>query len=577
MNEENERSVLVNISKPRVYSKVPLYTSKKTIRLKDKTLRKPSEASLTKYTLYSTKPLPVRTIKKEELLIPYKLFNKKQDKKNHELRLTINIYEKYKIAYTELRSRLNVDDPEDDIYTVTDIDKDFYRSIEVHRLSRYAPLFKSIKSLFDQYLTLRQNIGYINDYIINIEVLQRKEREIYDRSVKKYMEQLKYLDEFISLDYKKSIACLNECDKLASQVNKKETELQNLATQRFTIVSRLIGLDYFYGLQQKYGRFLYYLSPPSWRSKHRDFARSVEIEARGFDFSCSSEEDTFNVIFEKMKNECCSGLIKPVIYFKKPSDLIDVFDGIEKQQLYHFSHLTQVEPHTKTLRKSINSLKENIVQETAAVNNIIKFFKTSLQFYNDRGFQLEAKFFKILHGIFYQTTAVADVLKLKLHLEFGYERVFSEKPFKIDTMTTAKALEKMYFDFAKKLDDIQNDKVKSAIVQYMDMERNKIKRAKIATRELLLFKRLQRDLLRAHAFIVKETADNKEQKVDKSSVKRKQSTRYYSKAKIDGGNQKELTEAEREYLALFTDWTENDDPTDYLQSFSISRERNSNT
>ncbi|KAF9415631.1 hypothetical protein HW555_006776 [Spodoptera exigua] len=503
-------------------------------------------------------PLSSATLKKDEVFLPYVLYTKTKEKEKLRKRLGLGLCDRYNAVYAEIRSRIHMDDPPNDILTITDFDPGFFQCLNCTFLSRYVAPYKSLKYSFNLQLRLRQECGYRNDSMLNIETNFRREQEIYDKSTQRYAEQVKYFEAFILADYMKSMVSLNKCEELTLAVNKINFEYQCLAAKMFTITSRIVGLDYRYGLQQKYGRFLYYLSPPSWRFKNRQFARSMEIEEKGFDFGISKDEDTFSVMFEKLKMECYSGLTKPVLYFKHHGDLMELFDGIEQQHLHHFTHVVQLSPHTIFLKKGIQLFKDIIAQDSAGIHATIKDFKKLLQFSEDQRSQLEAKFFKIVNGFFYECVGAPEVLKFQLHLEFCYEKIYNEKPINMDIVGTAKALENFYMEYSKRLDEVKGDKIEAAMSVYINSERQKFKQAKDAAKELRMFRRLELTLLRAHAPPTKLQANFNF--ANNTRLRKKK----LSKAKCEE-YRNSLTEAELEYLTLFTDWTEKEDPDNYLQ------------
>uniref|UniRef100_A0A2A4K8Y9 Uncharacterized protein n=1 Tax=Heliothis virescens TaxID=7102 RepID=A0A2A4K8Y9_HELVI len=563
MYEDDRRSVIIDIPKLRTFpSLIEPKSTKKTIKKQFKR----SDALTRKCTLPIIKPLPIGTLKNDEVLLPYMLYSKNQEKERRQHNIKTGLREKYKEIQTDLRRRIHTDDPPNDVRTIMDHDSGFFTCVNGSFLSKYSAPYKSLKQLFNCQLRWRQEIGYRHDCMLNIDINFKQEQKVYKTSVKRYFEQVKYFDEFVSIDYQKSMMFLNKSDEVKLELYKKTLEFQCLAAKSFTLTSKIIGLDYRYGLQQKYGRFLYYLSPPSWRYKNRNFARSVEIEAKGFDFGISNVEDTFSVMFENLKRECYSGLVMPALYFQHPADLMELFDGIEQQHLHHFTHVVQLAPHATFFKKGIKLFKDIIAQDSAGVLNVIKHFKKLLAISEQQASQLETKFFKILNGLFYESVGAPEVLKLQTHLEFCFERLNNEKPVNMGIVTTAKALEEFYMDYSKRLEAVTSDKIKAAIVQYVESERRKFKRAKVAARELRQFDRLERELLKAFTPPAHRT-----QPVYTNTLHRSSRRKIFIKPKCEE-NRDSLTEAELEYLTLFTDWTEREDPANYLQSLNIANE-----
>ncbi|XP_028156390.1 uncharacterized protein LOC114349972 [Ostrinia furnacalis] len=567
--DNDAQSVTIAIPKPReceksadrLYKQVKINTILKR-SMEKRCRRYTNEDSSRKYSITGDKPLTLKHFKRDELLVPFKVYTKTQEHDKHKQKLAIKYNEKYKVIRTDLQKRLHVEYPPDDVNAVTDVDEGFFNYVNGRSLKDRVPLFKSLKFALADLVRIKQEIGTRNDAILNIETNCRNELKMYDLSLKRFTEQAKCFDNFISEDYRKSKDFLDEWDKLKVKLNIKISELQNVAAEEFTIISRLMGLDYLYGVQQKYGRFLYYLSPPSWRSKNREFAQSVEIEAKGFDLGCSSEEETFKVIFDKMQRECFSNLVKPVLYFKHPHDLLNIFDGIEKQELHHFTYVTHLAPHKKMLKEGIVCLKDMMKQESALVASFIKRIETLLEFSAERCVQLETKFFTILNGLFYESVGAPDVLKLNVHLEFCYERIYAEKPMNLDIVTMARAIENFYMDYSKRLEAIHSNAVKRAVAQCIQTERRKMNKARHAARELLSFNRLERDLMRAHEPVTH--VQSFLPPIKGAKFQRKVKRQYSTALKIHNEDQKPLDESEIEYLTLFTDWTEGDNPAKYL-------------
>lgn len=545
-------------------SRTPKMQYRKLNLKSEKRMLKPSKASLVKYSLPGEMPTKVKVIKKDELLISYANFAKLQHVERHKLLMAIKVFDGYKIVSTGMRSRLHVEEPPDDVRGVTDIVKNYFECVDGRPLPSQNTIFKSFHYMYRNQIRVRQEIGYRKDCILNIDLNYKKEKKCYEIAVKNCVRQGKYFDKFISDDYKKSMEFLNRWEELKTRVQLKNIELKNLAAESFWITSRLIGLEYKYGRLQKYGRFLYYLSPPSWRSNNRDFALSVEIEAFGFDYGISSEDDAFNVMYEKIKTECYGHFVKPALYFTHPKELMEVFDTIERQQQNHFTHVTHVAPYAKSLKTVITLLKDLISQDTAGVAGEIQLFHQSIDLYQTRSDDLEAKFYKILFGMFYETVGTLEVLKLNLHMEFCFEKVFNETPINMEMFAMAKDIENFYMDYRLRLDKMHGDKVSKAIKEYVESEKLIMKKSQEAAKELRLFERLEQQLLRSFAPVSKQ----REKYIVKSFCK-KPSIRNINAE----NNTKSITEAELEYLRIFTEWTENEDPANYLHSLSMSDDK----
>lgn len=565
-HNDEERSFNIEVPKRRVFPKMRVNKSfiienRKHKTQREKRLRKPSDVSLTKYCLPGEKPLHTNVTKREELLLSFKEYAKKQHIDRHEQKMDIHIRDQYKIYSTELRRRLHVDYPPNDVQTILDIDKEYFSCVDGRQLPYRPLLYKSLKSLFSDQLRIRQDIGYKKDCVLNIEYSHRREIKKFNLAVKRYLSQVTQFDTFISEDYHLSMNILGKWENLKCILLEIDAEREHLANQLFTITSRLITLDFRYSTQLKYGRFLYYLSPPHFRSQNRAFARSVEIEARGFDFGEVSEDDSFDTMFSKMKAEFSGKLTKPVLYFKESHDIIEVFGTNAQQQLHHLTHVMTTAPHSNSLDKAKKFLKEWTANDSAILASIISDFEWHIEFYQERANQLEAKFFQVLNGFFYDSVGSLDVLKFYLHLEFCYEKVFLETPINMDLLGMGRAIESFYMDYSKRLDEMSNDQVRQALKQALEIEKTKTKKCAIAARELRLFERLEHELLLSFAPVPSRTLNAA---IDQSEMKLAVVKKPEQKLDVEIKKMRSLNESEVEYLHLFTDWTGDEDPGDYL-------------
>ncbi|XP_045516940.1 uncharacterized protein LOC123709572 [Pieris brassicae] len=565
MKAKYRSSVAKEVKRPLQYKYEVLDTLKH-----EKTIRCPvtlfANKNPSKLNIPKEEIMPVRKLKRTNVLLPFKLFMKKQDSIRFKKRTAISIYDKQKIYSRNLENLSHIESFVK-IKTITDTDTYFYKCANGRPLNFKDPVFKSLKLFYDDYIRRQHEIAYKKDCILNININKRNEEHIYDLSTRRVLSQVNYFDTYISEDYRNSMSLLTKWEQLEQNVDSKINELYNLANEMFSIKSRIISLDYQYSQQQKYGRFLYYLSPPTWRLNNREFARSVEIEAKGFDYGESHDEDTFAIIFAKLRSICFGQPIKPVLYFTYPQDLVRVFDTMENQQLHYFTHVTHLTPYIQNLKDNLQSLKDIIEQDSVSILNSVKTFETNLQFYEAKCSHLKTKFYRILFGMFYDSVGTLDVLKLRLHLEFCFEKVLLDKPMNMGIVSVAKHLESFFVDYSYRLDNIHSETVRRAMSKYQQMENQKMVKAKRASKELRLFNRLETQLIRAHDFGCPKTSSSqkviREKRVHNNCLRSKVSSNLGDLKKHES-----LTADEIEYLALFTDWTENEDPAKYLQRLS---------
>ncbi|KAG7296199.1 hypothetical protein JYU34_021301 [Plutella xylostella] len=437
-------------------------------------------------------------INRGELTSFHSRFLKQVDGRMAKRQASIPLRNRYKLEGAGWRQRRSTEAVEDKVQTILHLDPDFYRAVDGRPITSRAPMFNTIRHIYDDILRIKQQIAYRQDCILNIDENHKREVEKYKASCKRCSDQAKSFEAFIAEDYEKSMKCLRLCEEMRTKVDEKDSELQVLANRKFTITSRLIGLEYKLRVQQRYGRFLYYLSPLSWRAHHRDFARSSDLAGMGFDLGDIEDEDTFSILFSKLQREC-EEVVKPVLFFSEPQDLIHVFERVEKQLLHHFTHVAHLAPITKKLHTNINIFKKAFIRDSVKLQNLISDSESDLEFHEERSAFLEAKFFKILHGVFFESVASTDVLKLLVNLRFGFEQLTGEEPMAVELRSIFKYMELFYLEYCMKLETLTGRSVKAAIRQCLEEDRRRFHQAGVAARELRLFDRMKQQLSRSIA------------------------------------------------------------------------------
>lgn len=538
-------------------SNLKIYPSK-TLLKKQSERRKCYKYCYNEESLYSSK-----TVKKGECILPYMRFLKSVEKDRKRKFLKLPIVEKTNANNTEINIKLCDslnENHSDSVVDIKQIDENYFESIVNGRSN--VLLYKSITPIFCKYIKIRQEIGYKNDCILNIEVNYKRELMEYNKCLEQITEQAKYFETFIAEDYKNTTLFLKNIEVSNKKVNNKMAELQHLATKQLHLTSTIIDLNYKYHLQQRYGRFLYYLSPPSWRMKNRDFALSFEIEAKGFDLGFN-DHDLFSSLFENIRSEFNSRIIKPVMYFQTHKDLIDIFSQLERQYSRHFNRIMRIRPYAHNLKLGIEALRTDAAHHGKYDGNTIDSLQNILKINEIKCTELESSFYKLLNGVFYETVGSCEVLKLILNLRYCYEKVYEEPSESLDIVTLAKYLESFYFDYCKRLDNINSKNVRQIMNKIMVADRRAISRAISAAQNLHYYQRLEQKLLRNTLPGKLISSSYKSQKI-KSSIN---TTEKKSKTSISI-IKTPLSEDELEYLRLFTHWTENEDPNLYLQRAS---------
>ncbi|XP_047993568.1 uncharacterized protein LOC125232003 [Leguminivora glycinivorella] len=362
----------------------------------------------------------------------------------HKKRLSqpLHLKDNVKIAATrDISRRLFIEEPADDVRAVVEIHPEFYTVIEGRPLRSFDDIKVYVQNI-QNYAMFRQQIGYRRDLIMKIDETLVDETREHDKIVENLKSHIKNFQKFLTEDYKKACAKIAAAEIAYNALVAKNNQFLVLVSSITKLNNILFKLDAIRSVLKIYRSFLIYVAPLEWRKEYDDNLRRMANRNKSILFVTDkfkaddeiAESADIDKMVEQAKVELSSPLA-PHLYFVKPEQMMHLFNTMELQSREYLLQLaktgdpfkllmrsiktlkkvTKVEleyfhsPYVTTLKKELVSLKSLIQQSSFSVVNAIKEFEDMLERENLRCNIIEAKFHKILNGMFYESVGSLEV------------------------------------------------------------------------------------------------------------------------------------------------------------------------
>lgn len=277
---------------------------------------------------------------------------------------------------TDLRDRLNVEDAGfNTMKTIMDADPDYYKIVAGRPVSDPFNRSQYIESLRE---TLRTKIivGYKRDEIMSINENIYLEKRLIEEITEHLQTYVDTFEEFLNKDHEESMKILHEAETEEQLRQIKYNEFKELAKEYASLRSIVYKLEEKWRHSKSYQKFLYLVSPMSWRKEHdtineTTFHTKADIKKVFNKYDISDEAtDSLDNLLKRFKDDC-SLKNEPLLYFSEPKQLLHVFKFLEMQNLNALLHIEELaEPITvitegmriaeKAFDDEIHALRETI-------------------------------------------------------------------------------------------------------------------------------------------------------------------------------------------------------------------------
>ncbi|XP_049874400.1 uncharacterized protein LOC126372618 [Pectinophora gossypiella] len=519
---------------------------------------------------------PFRIPRSQNLLSYIKYSDRKEKALSRQrIKQPLHLKDNLKIAATrDISKRLFIQPVPDDVRAVVEIHPEFYTVIEGRPL-RFHDDIKSYLFNIRNFAMYRQQIGYRRDLILKIDQTMIEESNLYDEILENLKQHIKNFQKYLTEDYKDACAKVSMAEKIYEDLLEKSSEILSYITQ-ITIINNIIfKLDSIRNVLKGYRTYLLFAAPLYWRQEfdesYKRFDSSMLL-IRSEEFITENDlVDTLDI--DKIVETARIELTKPYLphmYFKQPNEMLYLFRTMELQSREYLIQLSKSDIPHRMLQSRIKRLKLSTKQELDLsqyyIDSVSKEIEREL--YNE--IYLQEKFLRILNGTFYDTIASPDVLKLKICVEYVYERILGKSDEGHECLRDPmRILEVMYEEYNLKLDGLDFKIVNEARSDFFAQDLKMMRDAYHAQRVLREFREMTNAMNKAFLPpahftrpVIGKFLNKKAKSVAAAAEKRK--ARFASGDRVRHKKYK-VTEEQREDLYLFTEWCDAMNPAPFLK------------
>ncbi|XP_066251780.1 cilia- and flagella-associated protein 100-like [Euwallacea similis] len=468
----------------------------------------------------------------------------------------------YKNPQTKnLLQRLYVENPTiDSMKSVLDIAPEYFKVVEGRPISDHLDIRNYIDVLRDSLRTKIVN-RYREDDIVLIEDNLLLEQKVIDSIREDYNKYVNAFDEFLFRDHTSSMLLLKESETAAKDAYDKYEEYKVVAKKYGAIRSSLYSSEEKLRNCQMYERFLFLVSPFSWKNQRQGTSASVSIE-NGKDVeenifekyqSINEKEISLSDLINQFNEECREDN-PPELYFTDPEQLLDVFRFMKMQNLNSLLHSEELALPLGQVRDRMWQARQMFDQEIENLQEILNKLENGIKWEEERAKCLQELAFNLIENEFKGLIMNDEVLNLHVFVEDVYETHIGPNDANLSMGDMMKAIESRYRHELLSLDKVPADQVALLESGCYAEQMMVMRLAETAAKQYAELKQLTYKLKRAFAPAYQKT-QGKELK--KRSLPLQQ--RREASAPL-----KQLTSEEAEYLEFFTNFCVfSDDPRDY--------------
>lgn len=324
-----------------------------------------------------TEPSPFIYPKDVEEL-SYKVLSKewKEKLRQKELKYKCNIRNNYRSRQQlDLLNRLYAKEPQQQsMRTILDIDPDFFTIVEGRPIKSKFDIKTYIKQIR---LVLQAKIvtGFRDDEAMLIAENFLQEQKLIDKIKTQHQQYVDTFEEFIFNDHTTAMNLLKEADKEANLSYAKYDQYRDIFLDYGALKSQVYNLEEKWRHIKMYQKFLYLVSPISWRQEHDYYHFEEGIPKE-------NDEEVFGrykLLEENISLEDLIGMFKedvatqeePLLYFTDPQQLLKVFRFIELQNLNSLLHTEELAIPIENIKTGMHVARLKFDAEIAHLQDII--------------------------------------------------------------------------------------------------------------------------------------------------------------------------------------------------------------
>nr|XP_023018027.1 cilia- and flagella-associated protein 100-like [Leptinotarsa decemlineata] len=373
-------------------------------------------------------------------------------------------------------------------------------------------------------------------------------------------------EEFLYRDHTSAMQLLRNSEKAAEEAYNAYEEYKKLAKRFGALRSSLYNSEEKYRNCKMYQKFLYTVSPLSWRGERQKFRRTSVFMMEPVDddneeekifgkyrLSLAEKGVSLNDILQLFREECMDDE-SPQLYFKDPEQLMDVFRFMEMQNLNSLLHAEELAIPLEHVKDGMRVAEKIFESEIEKLRGCIDSLSGGISWEENRAKYLEELAMDLIENQFKRLVMDDTVLNLHVYVEDVYETRIGPNDANLSMLKMMKAIEEKYRHELLSLDKVPSEQVQMLEGSCYEEQIRVMRLAEKAAKQYAELERLTYRLNKAFA-PPHEKFHGKEAKKRSRPIEPPQELEAPPRS---------LTEEEEEYLEFFTDFCkQTDDPENY--------------
>ncbi|EFA01145.1 cilia- and flagella-associated protein 100 [Tribolium castaneum] len=398
----------------------------------------------------------------------------------------------------DMLNRLYVKEPEiRSAKMVQDVDPEFFTIVQGRPIPEKLKLSRYIQTVRDV-LKTKILTGYRGDDIMLIDESLILEQKEIDRIKDNYQTYVNTFEEFLYNDHTSSMNLLKESDREAMLAQEKYEEYRQLSREYGALKSVLYSTEEKWRNCKLYQRFLYLVSPISWRKEHDyyymqegDLAAFQEVSSIFGKYRLNVTDETASLedLINQFREDCASQK-EPALYFTDPNQLLDVFRFMELQNLNSLLHSEELAVPLENVQEGMARAEELFNAEINSLQELIEKLASGISWEEERAKYLEELALELINGEFKKLVIAEEVLNLHVFVEDVYETRIGPNDANLSMSEMMKMIESKFREELISLDQMPSEQVAQLEVSCYREEAKMMKAAQQAARQLLEFEML---------------------------------------------------------------------------------------
>ncbi|KAJ8924911.1 hypothetical protein NQ315_001068 [Exocentrus adspersus] len=470
----------------------------------------------------------------------------------------------------DLLNRLYVEEPQLEAgKAALDIDPNYFSVVE-GKYCRPIPDRVDIR----QYIqTVRESlrtkivIGFREDDIMLIDETMKLEQRMIDMIRENLQTYINIFEEFLILDHRSAMSILQEAEVSSTLAYDKYNEYNLVVKRHGSLRSSLFNLEMKWKQCKSYHRFLYNVSPMTWRLERlaqKSDRRSIYLMDEGPEDMTGIFGNLRKSIVEKglsvmdILNEFSDEIesdMTPELYFTHPEQLLDVFRFVEQQNLSSLLHSEELAAPLASIKESMRSAEEKFDREIKQLQEIIDKLELGISWEEQRVKYLEEFAVDLISSELKKILMDEDILNLYVYVEDVYESGVAPNDANHNIWEMMKEIEEKYRSELLSLDKVPSEQVALLEGNYYREQLVVMKLAERAARQFAELEQITTSLMKTYTPVPEKRGKDAKFRSLPTKPPRKPEEL-----------ERELTGEEKEFLEFFTDYCDSmGDPRDFVR------------